>query len=223
MLHEKMEVLRKKYEEIGDLDFDTGVKHREYMPLLSVDGGGVRGIIPARILAEIELRTKRTSSDIFKMFGGTSTGSIVTAGLNIPDDLNEKKPKFTGFDIVKIYADRGKDIFPDIKTSLGNSYYYKYKSDGLMSVLNEYMGETRMSELLNECIVTATDCSNEYTVKFKRDAFKKLEIKRAVLASASAPTFLPKAVIEYGGKTLTLVDGGVTMNNPSEYVYDWAI
>ena len=49
------------------------------------------------------------------MFGGTSTGSIVTSGLNIPDDLNDKKPKFTAFDIVNIYADRGKDIFPEIK------------------------------------------------------------------------------------------------------------
>ena len=94
------------------MDFDSGLKYKEYVPLLSIDGGGVRGIIPARILAEIELRTKRNVSDIFKMFGGTSTGSIVTSGLNIPDGSIDKKPKFSGLDMVKIYSDRGVDTFP---------------------------------------------------------------------------------------------------------------
>jgi len=82
------------------------------------------------------------------------------------------------------------------------------------------MGNNKMEDLLNECIVMATECSEEYTVKFKRDGFQKLEIRRAVLASTSAPTYLPKSEIAYQGKLMTLVDGGVTMNNPAEYVYD---
>ena len=85
------------------------------------------------------------------------------------------------------------------------------------------MGKVKMGELLNKCIVTATECSEEYTVKFMRDGFQNLEIRRAVLASTSAPTYLPKAEIAYGGKLMTLVDGGVTMNNPAEYVYDHAL
>jgi patatin-like phospholipase/acyl hydrolase len=56
------------------------------VPLLSIDGGGMRGIIPARILAEIELRTKRNKCDIFNFFGGAGTGSIITTSLNIPSD-----------------------------------------------------------------------------------------------------------------------------------------
>jgi len=83
---------------------------------LAIDGGGIRGIIPARILAEIELRTKRNVSDIFKIFGGTSTGAIVASSLNIPEDsmfsYGNKKPKYTANDIVKIYTERGTEIFP---------------------------------------------------------------------------------------------------------------
>jgi patatin-like phospholipase/acyl hydrolase len=163
------------------------------------------------------------------MFGGTSTGAIVTTGLNIPFESEPssnliRKPKYTALDIVKIYSDHGQDIFPkDGQSSLGQRINYKYKSDGLISVLNTYMQDIRMEQLLNECIITATDCANEYTVKFKRDGFQRLEIRRAVLASASAPTYLPKAEIEYEGKKMTLVDGGVTMNNPSECVYDSAL
>ena len=53
------------------------------------------------------------------------------------------------------------------------------------------MGEFKMDELLNECIVMATECEDEYTVKFRKKDFPKLEIKEACLASASAPTYLP--------------------------------
>ena len=84
------------------------------------------------------------------------------------------------------------------------------------------MGEFKMDELLNECIVMATECEDEYTVKFKKKDFPKLEIKDACLASASAPTYLPQVHFEYEGKNMTLVDGGVTMNNPAEYVYDYS-
>jgi patatin-like phospholipase/acyl hydrolase len=90
--------------------------YKEYLPLLAIDGGGIRGIIPSRILAEIEIRTKRSISDIFKLYGGTSTGSIVISALNIPDDslfsVGNKKPKFNACDIVKIYTENGTRIFP---------------------------------------------------------------------------------------------------------------
>ena len=145
--------------------------------------------------------------------------------------FGNKKPKYTANDIVKIYTERGTEIFPkggwmdwSIFNKASNLFYScKYRNKGLVKVLKEYMGNVKMEELLNECIVMATECSEEYTVKFKRDGFQKLEIRRAVLASTSAPTYLPKAEIAYNGKLMTLVDGGVTMNNPAEYVYDHAL
>ena len=136
--------------------------------MLAIDGGGVRGIIPARILAEIELRTKRNISDIFKMNGGTSTGSIVATSLNIPEDnmfsVGNKKPKYTGSDIVKFYTHKGEEIFPkggwSIFNKASNMFYgSKYRSKGLVNVLKEYMGETKMENLINEVIVLSTECN----------------------------------------------------------------
>jgi patatin-like phospholipase/acyl hydrolase len=116
---------------------------------LAIDGGGVRGIIPSRILAEIELRTKRSISDIFRIFGGTSTGAIVSSSLNIPDNsifcVGSMKPRFTANDIVKIYTERGTDIFPkggwidkSIIQKTSNMFIScKYESQGLEKVLKE--------------------------------------------------------------------------------------
>lgn len=56
--------------------------------ILSVDGGGIRGIIPAIILAEIEQRTRKTIAEIFDLMAGTSTGGIVVAGLCKKINLN---------------------------------------------------------------------------------------------------------------------------------------
>ncbi|GFR05488.1 patatin [Trichonephila clavata] len=54
--------------------------------ILSVDGGGIRGIIPALILAEIEKRARKPIAEIFDLMAGTSTGGIVIAGLCKKDD-----------------------------------------------------------------------------------------------------------------------------------------
>ncbi len=54
--------------------------------ILSVDGGGIRGIIPAIILAEIEQRTRKPIAEIFDLVTGTSTGGIVVAGLCKKDE-----------------------------------------------------------------------------------------------------------------------------------------
>jgi patatin-like phospholipase/acyl hydrolase len=53
--------------------------------VLSIDGGGIRGIIPAMVLAEIEKRTNKPISELFHLIAGTSTGGIITLGLTKPD------------------------------------------------------------------------------------------------------------------------------------------
>src|ERR1700682_301223 len=78
--------------------------------VLAVDGGGMRGIIPALVLAEIEGRTKRPISDLFDLVAGTSTGGIIALGLVKPgpDGMVEK----SATDIVSIYVQTGTRIFP---------------------------------------------------------------------------------------------------------------
>src|SRR6266511_454500 len=80
------------------------------MRVLSVDGGGIRGIIPARILVEIEHRTGRSCAELFDFMVGTSTGGILTLGLTAPGPSGA--PRYSASDLLTIYAGRGSEIFP---------------------------------------------------------------------------------------------------------------
>ena len=77
--------------------------------ILSIDGGGIRGIIPARVLAAIEERTGVPTAENFDLIAGTSTGGILALGLSRPD--NEGNPQFTAADLANIYGERGEEIF----------------------------------------------------------------------------------------------------------------
>ena len=69
--------------------------------VLSVDGGGVRGIIPALILAEIEDRTKRPIHQLFDLISGTSTGGILALGLTKPG--SDGRVEKSAMDVVRLY------------------------------------------------------------------------------------------------------------------------
>ena len=81
---------------------------KKVVRILSIDGGGIRGIIPAMVLAEIEERTRVRTADNFDLIAGTSTGGILALGLSRPDEGN---PQFTAADLANIYRERGEEIF----------------------------------------------------------------------------------------------------------------
>ena len=108
--------------------------------ILSIDGGGIRGIIPAMILAEIERRTHRRIADLFHLIAGTSTGGILALGLTVPDMDNERgrngrrTPKYRALDLVKLYERDGEAIFPSSWQkvwSIGGLFDQFYPSDGI--------------------------------------------------------------------------------------------
>lgn len=78
--------------------------------ILSIDGGGIRGIIPALILAEIEQRTGKPICQMFDLIAGTSTGGILALGLTRPDDTGQ--PAYRAEDLVRLYKTEGPVIFP---------------------------------------------------------------------------------------------------------------
>ncbi len=79
--------------------------------ILSIDGGGARGMIPAVILKEIERRSGRRVSALFDRICGTSTGSILACGLSAPKSVGDSKPMFHAHEIVEIYRTLGEQIF----------------------------------------------------------------------------------------------------------------
>lgn len=79
--------------------------------ILSIDGGGIRGLIPAKILAEIEKRTNKRICEMFNLIAGTSTGGILALGLTKPDPNNDKQAHFKAEQLIDLYRHRGGEIF----------------------------------------------------------------------------------------------------------------
>jgi len=84
--------------------------------ILSIDGGGIRGLIPAMILAALESEVSRKLNnkdvriaDMFDMVAGTSTGSIISLGLTVSDEAG--RPKYRASDLVELYNKEGKKVF----------------------------------------------------------------------------------------------------------------
>lgn len=178
--------------------------------ILSIDGGGIRGIYPAHILKCIEDRLGVCLYDSFDMFAGTSTGSIIAAA------IASKIP--TG-DIVNLYQEHGKRIFskkcripfiPPVFDSIYDSSY-------LNSLLTSTFGTRQLGDITKPLILPSTNAADgivhvlksAYSVDFTRD--HSVQIKDAVLASCSAPIYFPPHEL----KPYLLSDGGLWANNPS--------
>lgn len=84
--------------------------------ILSIDGGGIRGIIPAMVLAAIKEETEVATAKNFDLIAGTSTGGILALGLSIPKGQTD--PQFTAEGLADIYTRRGHENFPE--PSLGS-------------------------------------------------------------------------------------------------------
>lgn len=201
--------------------------------ILSIDGGGIRGLIPARVLAELERRTGKATSALFDLMAGTSTGGILSMGLALPEEAAETgesgegadRPRFTAEAFADIYLNEGKRIFPQsawrgLFTGSGWAEE-KYASAGLQAVLAEYFGEAPLGNALTPVVVTAYDIQNRAPVFFKswRSEWRTVLMREAGLATAAAPTYFEPALITANGQTLPLVDGGIFINNPALSAY----
>ncbi|MBA3329004.1 MAG: patatin-like phospholipase family protein [Solirubrobacterales bacterium] len=194
------------------------------MTILSIDGGGIRGIIPALVLADLEARTGRRTAELFDLVAGTSTGGILAAAVAIPGA--DGRPRHAAADLVALYLEEGPAIF---SRSLGHRIdsawgvlEEKYDDDALTAALRRYLGETRASQALTRVLITAYELQTRapYFVKSWRaaeDPSRDLMLWQAARATAAAPTYFEPALVATpgGGPDLSLVDGGVFATNPS--------
>src|SRR5579864_9191015 len=79
--------------------------------VLALDGGGIRGVIPAMVLSEIEGRCGRPIATMFDLIAGTSTGGILALGLTTPDPAMPNAPRYRAEQLVQLYAEKGQVIF----------------------------------------------------------------------------------------------------------------
>ncbi|KAA8537725.1 hypothetical protein F0562_027285 [Nyssa sinensis] len=204
--------------------------------VLSIDGGGIRGIIPGTILSFLESELQKLDgedariADYFDMIAGTSTGGLVTAMLTAPNEKN--RPLFAAKDIKNFYLDNCTKIFPQlncpfphvtkiIKSLSGPKYDGKY----LHSLVKEKLGNTRLHQTLTNVAIPTFDIKRLHPTIFSSYEVKNKPSLDALLsdiciATSAAPTYLPAHCFhtEYpAGKVreFNLIDGGVAANNPT--------
>jgi len=209
--------------------------------ILSLDGGGIRGIITLEILIDLEKKLRKQLRkneefclcDYFDYFGGTSTGAIIAAGLSIGMSANE---------LMEFYVKKGKDMFD--KSFLLKKWKSLYESGPLLKMLQDTFGKDTDMDIANGkfksllTVVTmnrTTDSpwpiSNNpfarYNDKKRPDNNQNIKLFQLIRASTAAPAYFPPETLQWDAKdpskTFVFVDGGVTpYNNPAFLLYRMA-
>lgn len=192
--------------------------------ILSIDGGGIRGIIPATFLVELEKRTGRPICELFDLIAGTSTGGILAATLTLPNGRGG--PKYSAEQVRAAYFEHGGAIFHRSVlrkvVTLGGLIRPKYSSRALDRMLKQYLGGERLHSTLTEILVTAYDMASStpwfFKTSFARNHRAPVDdplLTQVVYATAAAPTYFPPLTMEGH----CLVDGGVFASNPALCAY----
>ncbi|MBE9130238.1 MULTISPECIES: patatin-like phospholipase family protein [unclassified Coleofasciculus] len=189
--------------------------------ILSLDGGGIRGIIAAVILAEVERVLDQPLNHYFNLIAGTSTGSILAAGVATGRQSQE---------IIRLYKEKGLRIFPYSNRfspeRLGLLFKYGvsaplYPDDGLIEVLQEEFGTTKLSDIYAspQLMIIAYDTLGREPIVFKSwrqdEDYFNIPLWEACVCSSSAPTYFPAHLLQTPTRKYSAIDGGVGANNPS--------
>jgi uncharacterized protein len=191
---------------------------RHHYNILSIDGGGTRGIMPAICLAELERYTSQPCSRLFSIMAGTSTGAIIAAGLSTPDESGSY-PEFHACDIVQLYRTRAKSIFtlPSRLSAerlpiVGPLFGPIYTDEGRQGLFRQYFKEKCMSQSLVDLVIPAVCERDHGTHTFTPRSSPHEKLADLLMCTTAAPTFFPPYKLD---STFTVyVDGGVQANNP---------
>ena len=210
--------------------------------ILAIDGGGIRGIIPAIILTEIEKRTQKQIFSLFDLIAGSSSGGILALGLTKPrlDLAGSDSPpvaQYSAEELLQIYLEYGAEIFyePFWEQLLGQLedifVQPKYSSEGRQEIIKQYFGDSPLENNLKEVFVTSYDIEQRIPIFFtnklekqqtKSKKFRKLclgfTLTDAALATSATPTYFAPYRVSSSHNTngfYTLVDGGLVANNPA--------
>ncbi|MDI9336439.1 MAG: patatin-like phospholipase family protein [Gammaproteobacteria bacterium] len=187
--------------------------------ILCIDGGGVRGLIPALVLAEIESLTDQPIADSFDLIVGTSTGGILALGLTSDDGYG--CPLYSAQDIVDFYRSYSPDIFQNTLfsriSSVNGLFDNNYEADGLESVLADFFGDAVLGNSLTYTMVTSYDIQNREVVLLQSwdENYSELEVLTVARATSAAPSYFEPVVVSIENKRRVLIDGGIFANNPA--------
>ena len=208
--------------------------------ILSLDGGGIRGIITGKVLEALEEKLNEAYAkkhgaprakpvrlgEYFDMMAGTSTGGILATILLTPSDNDPMYPKFSATEAVDLYLKNGATIFkptwagrmPGFLEGIGGS---KFGGISMEDLLKSYLGEKKLSDLMKPCLITSYDIQDRSAVfvtshDAKAKGSKDFPLWQVCRSTSAAPTFFPPAMARSGDDfMLHTIDGGLFANNPT--------
>jgi patatin-like phospholipase/acyl hydrolase len=204
---------------------------KKYIRILSIDGGGVRGILPAQLLAKLEHKLQaRTGdpekrlADYFDFFAGTGTGGILSCAYLTPVKEKMQTPRFSAVQIVDFYIKHAGNIFNDTLdqriVTLGGLLNEQYNAGELEKTFIDYFENVQLSYLLKPCIITAYDIYRRRAHFFTQHTADKpsadFYIRDVVRATSAMPTYFEcKEIMSLSGVGYPLIDGSIFANNPA--------
>jgi|GEM_PF-2065221 len=198
--------------------------------ILSLCGGGVRGVVLLYILKEIEKRVGKKAGDIFSLTAATSVGCIIGSLLNLKSVENPSVRQYSAEDLTRIMEPKIRQIFDvsylnEFKTLDGN-IAPKYSSDGMSSVLTELFQETLAKDLLGDYCYTSfdtTDFKHAYFPFTSRNIknnslWSGLMVKEMLEGETAAPTYFSSKKIVLD-RPYNIIDGAILANEPCIIAY----
>ena len=190
--------------------------------ILAIDGGGIRGIIPAIILAKIEEMLGTNLYKVFDLIAGTSTGGIIALGIGTK--CNAGGP-YSPKELVDLYVQNGPQIFKkNLLTPERQVFLPKYPPDALEATLQQFFQDVEFKAALTPLLISSYDLQGQLPFFFKShriagDPTYNWKLTEIARATSAAPTFFSPLHLTRGSKDYALVDGGVFVNNPSMAAY----
>lgn len=208
--------------------------------ILSLDGGGMRGIIPATVIKYVEKKLIEVSgnknsriADYFDLIVGTSTGGILTCFyLMPPESVDKRAPttQYTASEALDFYVNKGYEIFNaskfnkwgGLRTVINST---RFSATNIERIFKETFGNATIAELIKPCLVTAYNLNKKQAIFFnsREPEYQKRNyyVRDVVRSTSAAPTYFAPAKIKniITGERLVNVDGGVFANNPAMCAY----
>jgi hypothetical protein len=183
----------------------------EVRRILSIDGGGIKGVFPAAFLATVEDAIGDHVANYFDLIVGTSTGGIIALGLGLGLSATE---------ILGFYQQYGPEIFKQwrLLSKLRHWVFAKYSDTALREALESTFGDRKLGASQRRLVIPSLNLDTGEAYLYKTAHHPRLErdykesAVTVALATSAAPTYFPTHQANGG---LAFVDGGLWANNPT--------
>ncbi len=198
-------------------------KNPRFIRILSLDGGGIRGLISLEVLKYLEERSGKPIAELFDVIGGTSTGAIIGTQIVLADDQGH--PKHKAGEIIELYDDQVARVFRaplyhQILT-LGGLLGPRYANDEKIVLANEIYADANFRDLLLPVMVPSYSVETAGLQLFTNWSpdYAEMFVAPLVSAATSGPTYFPGVELDLPSSRGVYMDGAVFGADPAQEMY----